>query len=102
MHGTRTEHGAVTLTHHSISSTLNQVSLHGTAWTYQLIQNQLTTLNLDIHLYNGLSHSGLAERDFACYFFTGHFFLVKNSMFSSSYSGGRGKATNVCFPYQEQ
>lgn len=37
-------------------------------------------LNLDIPLYNRLSHSGLAERDFACYFFTGHSFLVKNSM----------------------
>lgn len=48
--GTRMEHSAVMLTHHSISSTLNQVSPHGTVWTNQLIQSQFTTPNLDSHL----------------------------------------------------
>lgn len=48
--GTSMEHSAVMLTHHSISSTLNQVSPHGTVWTNQLIQSQFTTPNLDSHL----------------------------------------------------
>lgn len=46
LHGTQMKRNTVMLTLHSISSTLNQVVLPATVWTYQLIQKQLTTLIL--------------------------------------------------------
>lgn len=79
--GTWMEHSAMKLTHSNISSTLNWISLHGTVWTWQFIQSQLTTLRLDMHLHTRLSHSDLAKWDFDCCFFTEHFFHeVKNFM----------------------
>lgn len=103
--GTRMEHSAVMLTHRSISSTLNQVSPHGTVWTNQVIQSQFTTPNLDSHSCVWL-HSGLSTGAFSFCYFTEYFFLTENfvtsTLFSPGYSDGRGEATNVCFLYQEQ
>lgn len=67
------EHSAVMLTHRSISSTLNQVSPHGTVWTNQLIQSQFTTPNLDSHSCVWL-HSGLSTGAFSFCYFTEYFF----------------------------
>lgn len=96
------EHGAVKLRHCNISSTLNQVSLHGTVGTWEFIQNQLTTLRVDMHLHHTLSHSGLAKRDFDCCFFTEHFFLSHFFMSVQPYSIqitvlGKGKLPMFAF-----
>lgn len=99
--GTRMEHSAVMLTHRSISSTLNQVSPHGTVWTNQIIQSQFTTPSLDSHCILGfLQGHFLFVTSLNIFSLTENF--VTSTLFSPGYSDGRREATNVCFLYQEQ